>query len=377
MKLIYIANARIPTEKAHGIQIMKMCEAFASLEKCDVDLELIVPIRFNYIKENPFAYYNVRKNFNIRRLPCIDLIPLSRYLGSVAFWVQAVSFLVVARLYLLFKKYDALYSRDFFAGFLFNDFSLELHSLPKQIRKVHRKIWRKAKGIIVLTSFIKKRLIEDGVPKRKIIVAPDAVDLEEFDINVSKEAARKKFRLPLDKKIIMYTGHLYDWKGGQVLANASKLLSNDYLIIFVGGTQEDVAKFKERNKNCHNILILEHKLHKEIPMYLKSADILVLPNTGETIISKEYTSPIKLFEYMAAKRVTVASDLPSIREMLNDNNAWLVKPGDPVDLADGIIKLFSSEDLGNRLLTRAFNEVKNFTWQKRAGNIIDFIKEKI
>ena len=75
MKLIYIDNARIPTEKAHGVHIMKMCEALANIkiEEQSLTVELIVPKRINKIKENPFNYYDVEKNFKIKKIPCIDL----------------------------------------------------------------------------------------------------------------------------------------------------------------------------------------------------------------------------------------------------------------------------------------------------------------
>ena len=76
MKIAYIQNVRIPTERAHGIQIMKMCEALARLGH---DVELIVPRRSNLLKENPFNYYGIRKTFKIRKLPCLDLIPLNKY----------------------------------------------------------------------------------------------------------------------------------------------------------------------------------------------------------------------------------------------------------------------------------------------------------
>ena len=57
MKLIYITNARITTEKAHGIQIMKTCEVFSN---AGMKVLLIIPRRFNWIKKDPFDYYGIK-----------------------------------------------------------------------------------------------------------------------------------------------------------------------------------------------------------------------------------------------------------------------------------------------------------------------------
>ncbi len=80
MKLLYIANARIPTEKAHGLQIIKMCEAFV---RQGVDVELVVPFR-KHVKalkdKNTFEYYGVGKKFKIRKLPVPDLIVFVNFL---------------------------------------------------------------------------------------------------------------------------------------------------------------------------------------------------------------------------------------------------------------------------------------------------------
>ena len=62
-KIIYIADTRMPTEMAHGLQIMKMCEAFV---ESGVELELIIPLRFHISdlgKKDPFDYYKVERIF--------------------------------------------------------------------------------------------------------------------------------------------------------------------------------------------------------------------------------------------------------------------------------------------------------------------------
>ena len=389
MKLIYIANARIPTEKAHGIQIMKMCEAFLKSKVPPVrragasqklKVELLVPWRFNHIKKDPFEYYGIKKNFKIKKIFCIDLIPLDFILKNLAFWIQAVSFLISAKIYLMFKKYDILYTREQFTGLFFKNFVLEIHSLSKKNKPFHKKIWRRAKKLIVLTSFIKKELIKAGVSENKILVAPDGVDVREFDIEISKKEARQKLELPLDKKIILYTGHLYEWKGAQILAETPKFLPENTEIYFVGGTVKDVKKFKIQNGQTtpglpkFKIQIIGHRPHSEIPYWLKAADILVLTGTKKSEKSRKYTSPMKMFEYMASKRPIIASDLPSFGEVLNDRNAVLVKPDNVKALAEGIKKVLSSSGIAKRISERAYKDVQEYTWDKRVEKILKFIK---
>ncbi|MBI4059675.1 hypothetical protein HY406_01270, partial [Candidatus Giovannonibacteria bacterium] len=109
MRLVYLANMRLPTERAHGVQVMKMCEAFS---KAGLEVLLVTPRRFTKIKTDPFEYYNVKKNFGMLKLPVLDLIPLDYLLGNFAFWVEAFTFLFCAKIYLLFKDYELLYTRE-------------------------------------------------------------------------------------------------------------------------------------------------------------------------------------------------------------------------------------------------------------------------
>ena len=89
MKLIYFANVRIPTKKAHGLQIMKMVEAFAL---SGLEIELIIPWRFSKTKGDPFDYYQVKRIFKIKKLPSLDLIPLSKWLSPFSFGFRPVLF---------------------------------------------------------------------------------------------------------------------------------------------------------------------------------------------------------------------------------------------------------------------------------------------
>jgi len=372
MKITYITNSRISTEKAHGIQIMKMCEAFGN---AGIELELFLPWRFNKIKDNAFDFYGVKKNFKIKKIFSLDLIPLN--IPKICFWIQSLSFSVSIFFYLLFKKTDVIYSRDSFPLFLLSFFKknlvYEVHYLPKHFF-LHRKVFQKVKKIIVITNKLKESLIKKGIANDKILVAPDGVDLGKFDIDISKEEVRKKFNLPADKKIALYVGHLYQWKGVQVLADAAKFLEKDTIVVFVGGTKKDKKRFKNKNKNINNILILGQKPYSEIPYYMKTADVFVLPNSNKAEISKNWTSPMKMFEYMASQRPIVASDLPSLREVLNENNTILVEPDNHQELAKSIKRALNEVDFSVKLSEQAYQDVQKYTWKKRISNILKFIK---
>src|SRR4030042_3196796 len=171
MKIIYIANTRMPTEMAHGLQIMKMCEAFA---KQSADLELVVPKRFgisDLAKKDPFDYYKVDRIFKIKKLFCFDLTPLNRFLGPVSFLIQAISFSKFTFFYLLFKKVEIIYGRDRFGLFFV---SLFKKNVIFEVHQIHRfffwSVLKRVKKIVVITKHLKEILIKGGIDENKIIV---------------------------------------------------------------------------------------------------------------------------------------------------------------------------------------------------------------
>ncbi len=369
MRLIYLANVGLPAQWAHEIQIMKMCEAFAS---AGAEVELVVPRRARNIKEDLYNFYGVKENFKIIQLKCLDPIPGSA--SRFIFWLKSLSFLSAARNYLRQQKYDILYTREQLAGKFFKEFVLEVHSLPSVIRPFHKKIWQQAKFLVVLTSFIRVDLVKNNIAENKIIIAPDGVDIAEFNLSISQQEARQKTNLPLDKKIVLYAGSFYlrDWKGVDILLESAKYFDENYCFVLVGGEEGEIEKIQEQYQ-LKNLILVPRQPHQQIPYYLKSADVLVLPNKKGDKISEKYTSPLKLFEYMASGVPIVASDLPSIREVLNENNSILVEPNNSEDLAKGIKRALEDPNLSSRISKQAFFDIKNYTWEKRADKIIDSI----
>lgn len=138
MKVIYLANVRIPTEKAYGIQIMKMCE---SLALQGVEIKLIVPTRVSreFKGIDPYLYYQVRKNFKIQKIKTLDPYWLMKLPFGIYIKLQSLFFIVNIFLRYLSKKdfkEAILYTRDeYLLPVLFRlgkKVIWEVHNLPRR-----------------------------------------------------------------------------------------------------------------------------------------------------------------------------------------------------------------------------------------------------
>lgn len=395
MKLFYITNARIPTEKAHGLQIIKMCEAF---QQQGLHVELIVPFRMQSPAmkrvSNIWEYYQVDTPFAIRHLWGLDFVRLTgkipESLMMCLYYLQAFIFSLFAFVLTIFKPNSIYYSRDLQTIFLFcltkwihrkkvYFEAHEFHGDPNRSKRwfhIMRWMLRRLDGIIVITHQLKTLYVNMGGRAKDIWVAPDGVDKKRLLVRFDKAEARKKLHIPLDRKIICYTGHLFVWKGVYALAESVRYLPEDYVMYIVGGMESDITMLQGfvSERQLQNIIIPGQVPYHDVPMYLAAADVLVLPNTATAKISREYTSPLKLFEYMGARRPIVASDLPSLREILqHKKHAYLVPPDNPEALAEGLVAVIHDRRLSQMITEAAYQEVQAYTWDVRAKNIVQFI----
>ena len=366
MKLLYIADIRLPTEKAHGAQIMKTCEAF-SLN--GIDTELIVPWRFNRLKENPFNYYNIRRKFKITKIPSLDLV----WLGRIGFLAHSLSFSLSVFFYLFFKKTHIIYSRDELPVFCLCFFKKRVfwEAHINRYNYIIKRLLIKCGGIVTITEGLKNFYINKGVKPSKIIVAPDGIDLADFLNKFDKVSVRKELGLPLDKKIALYIGRLDGWKGAETLLAASKLLPQNIQVVLIGGEPQEVFRLK---KEYQQAIFLGFLPYRELAKNQTAADVLILPNSGNNEVSAKFTSPLKLFSYMASGLPIVASDLLSIREVLNNGNTFFFESDNPKSLTEAINMALRDNELSDKISKKASLDVEKYTWVKRAEKITDFIK---
>ena len=360
-------NAKIPTPRAHGLQVMKTCEALARL---GADVELVVPKRHNSITADPFVYYSIEPIFTITYLPTIEFV----WKGiSYAFALQTFAFTLSLARYLSKKNGDGayLYVRGEIGWMLplisKAEFIWENHIKVRKPSSEARAV-RSAKGVVVVTKRYSEDLVKDyGLQSDAVLVAPDAVDLEQFSLGIDQSEARQKLNLPLDKKLVLYVGSDLPWKGLHVLRRASSLLPKEYEVVFVGPIESKGSSWSERFAGS--------RPNKEIPLWLAAADALVLTGDAHSDTARHYTSPMKLFEYMAARRPIIATDLPAFRDVISEETAVLVRPDDPQALAQGIVKAVYDPVSGTRVAA-AWRVVQDYSWERRAERILVFIRNR-
>lgn len=380
-KIVYVTNARLPTEKAHGLATIKLCEAF---EKIGLKVEIIAPALWRSKTTDIFDFYKVPKKFSIKKIFTIDLM-FFRFTGRLSFLLQIFSFSLLASSY-AFLKYRKdfnniiFFSHDsmplFFLTFLPIKIFYDIHHFPGR-NFLYRRLLKKAVGFAVQTKW-KVQALKDkfGVQPKKIVYWPNGVDLREFQTPVSKEEARRKLSLSRSRGVVLYTGQLFKWKGVDTLIRASKLITRDADIYIVGGALKDILKVKEEfpEAQVNKIKFFPFQPHHLMPIWLKAADVLVLPNTAKAKVSLFYTSPMKLFEYLAVGRPIVASAIPSILEIVDESMVLLAEPDSPTSFAQKINYALGHREEVDFLAKKAQREAEKYTWDVRAEKINNYLK---
>lgn len=370
MKILYISNSIIPSKRANSINVMKMCQAFA--DNGDQIILLTPNKKKEYEKniDDVFKFYGVKKNFIIKRLwyPNIK--------GGAFFYTLSIFF------YILFNNnFDLIYGRFLYgcyaASLLKKKVIYESHAPIYEETKYGLVIFKKLvrnkffKKLVVISKALKKIYLEKNyLEKSKIQVAHDGAD-EVVDFNSKINLYGKKKNLKVG-----YVGHLYKGKGMEVITSLANKNLNNIEFHIIGGLEKDI-KFWKNKIQTRNIFFYGFVSHSKITSYINSLDICLLPNQkivlgygsakNEMNLSN-FTSPLKLFEYMSHEKAIIASDLKVLREVLNEKNSIIVKSND-IDQWIGAIEKLKKPIDREKIAKQALKDFHNYTWKKRANKV--------
>lgn len=389
-KLHYISLMRLPTERAHGLQIMQNCEAFAA---AGYNVTLWVSRRWNTPQmrriKDPYAYYGVERNFRIRRLPCLDVFPLFPPDGAgarFAFYLLMLSYALVMLVTLPFTRADIFYSRDEFLLALLSrlkpkkSLAYEAHLLPSSRRgaALQRTVCQGLGSVIAITPQLRADLIEmRNADPRRVISAHDGIQRARFETLPDTDEARRRLGWDADAFIVGYVGSLkmlgLDKGLGALLAATAHVPGAQ--LALVGGQLAEARALKQQwdelGLPAERFIHIETVPPGDIPLYLRAFDVCAMPHPAATQFAR-YTSPLKLFEYMAAACAIVASDLPGWSDVLRNGETALLVPSDNIAAwTAAICELQRNPDLRRKLGFAAREQaMANYTWTRRAKRIL-------
>lgn len=370
MRSIIIYHGRFPGEKAASLFAAK--EADSLLPHGPV--VILVPRRLQRDRAAAHTYYDISEEVRVVYLPILDLF-LVPILRRVAFLVSYItfSFSCLVYLWLRTQRGAVVITNEALPGLAatlwVRKVVFEVHDYPERWSFVYSLLFRRAHTILCTNQWKKEELQKRfTLPEAAMIVERNGVDTERFG-GRKKSEARALLGLPLEGRLIVYTGHLYAHKGVDALAEAA-LRVPDTEVLFVGGTPADVERFAAQYAHVPNIRVLGQQPHADMPLWQAAADVLVLPNSGRERLSAQYTSPMKLFEYMASDRPIVASGVPSIEEVLPREAAYLVPPDSPSALGEAIQRALKSPGEAAEKARRALALAQTLTWKARAERLM-------
>jgi glycosyltransferase involved in cell wall biosynthesis len=323
----------------------------------------------NYKKEDILSLYGVKYDFRL-----LGLAPIFSF-GKT--YLLALMDLVR----ILVIKPDYIYGRSIFTAYFLSftnyKFSFECHSSKWQsdgnLAKMYKRVFTSSnlEGLVLITQKLKDELLLDfpDFNNYKIVVLPDAAN----DLNLD-------YKGKTEAKSVGYLGSFYKGRGIELIVELAERIPhlNFYL---AGGTEKDLMSLGIDASNLRNLKCIGFIAHSETSKFISEMDILLAPYMPGTRTvggsdSTSYMSPIKIFEFLASKRPMICSDLPVLREVLNDYNAILVNPTDTEKWVIALTDLTVNYDKRFRIAQNAYNDFKNnYTWEKRAHSVLNFIKK--
>ena len=364
MRMVCISSSQVPSDTANSIQVMKVCQAFTQLGQ---EVVLLVPgPQPEGLKPAALQqHYGLRTLFKIewlsvrtRHLFPWDAVRHARRIGAELLYVWPLQ---SAALGLLAGMPSMVELHDYPSG-TFGPLWLRLFiALPGR------------KRLLPITGALWRAL---NLPTGQTVVAPDGVDLERYTSLPDPDSARCELGLPAVSTVLC-TGHLYTGRGADLfLALAGKFPQTSF--VWVGGRPADVKTWAARAaaQALTNVTFTGFLPNERIPLVQSAADVLLMPYQQMVATSSggntaAICSPMKMFEYMAAGRAILTSDLPVLREVLDETTAVFCPPDNVGEWESALGGLLADEMRRQAFGQRARRAVERYSWIERSRRILE------
>lgn len=374
MRLLYAFPEPLPLPRARGVQV---AHAVGGLVAAGIAVDLAyVPVT----GQSPLAPAGIAAADGLRLVPLsrgwpapLDRIPPFARWHSVRFFARRLLGEIARR------RPDVLYVRHLkLAALLLAEPGLpplvyEAHEVfadtaaakrRTRTRALERTVVARAAAVVCNTRATGDRLNALYGEPRRLLVLPNGV---------TPLAALPDKPWQDCRRHVVYAGSFFGWKGVADLVAAAATLDG-FRLKLIGGEPEQIERLRrELPAGGAEIEFLPRLPHRDVMAHVAGACIAVLPNRPDP--DSAFTSPIKLFEYMAAGCAVVTADLPSIREILSETDAAWFRPGDPSSLRQALLALGNdcgrAREMGQRLHAMS----ADYAWHKRTARLQAFLED--
>ena len=351
--IYYVAELNLPSKSAYSIHVMKMCEAFSKLG-FKINLFVISNKNTNLI----YKSYNLKEKFYINSIfnTFIKLNFIYRIIFSLKILLKN------------FEKNSIFISRSIIFALIASAIKkkviLELHHEITGFSKLFYNFLNSLNLINNLNYILLSKKLNKiyKISKKKKIILDDAVNILDFKLKKTSKY----------KKTCVYIGSFFEGKGVEQIFRLAAL-NKDIKFHLYGD-----KNFLNVNKKLKNIKIFNFINYNKIPKTLSKYEIALMPYQKKvrgrgSIWLEKYMSPLKMFDYLAAKMIIIASDLKVYKHILvNNYNSLLLKINDDVLWSQKIRIMLKSNPKKNKLKSNAYKTANKYTWEKRCKKIIHF-----
>lgn len=362
--LNYICEVNFPNTSAYSIHVAKICDAFATE---NLTVNLFVPnstINNKKIKE----IYNLKNYINVK-----SIFKKKIKLNFFSILIFVIKIIIFQKKEL--NKEDLYLTRSIlfgiFGSIFFKNIILELHHEPIGFTGIIFFFLKKIKVIKKLKFiFIHKNLIDKIKPKlNSFICLDDGVDINDFKINQSK----KKY-----KATCAYIGSFHKGKGFDLIHQLS--IECPKIQFHLYGD----SSFLKNKISRENIKFFNYIEYKLVPKVLSRYEVVLMPYEkivgarSKNLNITNNMSPIKMFDYLASKKIILASNLKVYSHILkNKFNSIIINSENILEWKKNINNIFKNIKKYEYLKYNAYNTAKKFTWNNRAKKILIFFKKNI
>jgi len=366
MRIAYLSTAVLPSRLANSVHVMKMCRALAGEGH---QVLLLAPDRPGTERgvDDVHGFYGVERSFEIEKCAW-PAFPGKSYLCAYRMARRARRF-----------GADLVYGRFLHGCYLAARSGLpvvyETHApgtgAGPVARRMHVGLLRSPRlsHVVVISEALRRMHLAEGlIAPGRVVVAHDAADPMPAD-SVPEPIAGDGLR-------IGYVGHLYAGRGVELILHLAASCPWAHFHL-VGGTDADVAEWRARSSGRTNLTFHGFLPPNRLDAYRLALDVLLAPYERTVTIQGEgdtsrWMSPLKIFEYMAAGKAIVCSDLPVLHEVLtHERTALLCDPDEPEAWVGALERLHREPDLRAALGARARVEFEaEHTWAARARRVL-------